>query len=242
MTTLTPSQIEGRTTGTGHDSFEAFSNREILELCGSEAQAWLNEFRQRWSIAESCFEGLALLRQHELGAGRRRLERALAGIDRLQGGCPSVRHFLYRWYFAAAAYDQYCRQDLERAEEFLLKAHESVCDAISTHGFLIPFAVHCVDFRFQRARIARRRRQWPHVRAHLDSVRRMWAGEAPFCHLRDGRSVTLHEIRAFYSSLPLSGEQRRRVRHVLDPDHHFDSLQRTEEQIYVLPDFVIPYP
>ena len=221
--------------------FEAFIHADLLAACGDEARSWIDEFRRHWPLAETAFDALGHLRKHDLDTGLRRLSELETSLRALDIVDPSIAHLLWRWYFAALAYHAYLREDLPAARCLLDRADRAVRSAVGGHRFLVIFALQCVDFRFQRARIARRERRWDDVRRHLRAVREMWRGETPFCRLDDGREIHLGEIQDFCAALPLSDEQRAHLAQILERTD-FSSIDQSEQHIYVLPETVIAYP
>jgi hypothetical protein len=230
---------------TDDNSFNFIAKLEVLSLHSDEARRWLAEFQReetfRW--ATNAFQAMVLFRRHEVDRALQLLSSVDEGLRTSTFESSSIRHLLRRWHLSAMAYYHYLNDDLENAKRALLAARDEVRRVLSLHPFLIPIATHCIDFRIQLARIARRENRWTEVRRHIQTLRRIYADQHPFCVLESGRPIRLSDLREFYLSLPLSEKQREDVRFALDTSYpHQDWIDRLEENIYALPDFVIPYP
>ncbi len=218
---------------------------DVVPLCGPKAERWLHAFlgSEYERLANDTFEAIQRFRRHDHTAGRALLEGVEHTLQTHQGDAPAAAHIVRRWHLSARAYYHYLCNDLEAAEQDLNDAERELGAAITLHAFLLPLIEHCVDFRIQRARIARRRHQWPDVRRHIGIVRSLFADERPFLQLPNGIELFLHDLRAFYQRLSLSDSQRDDMRSILDDTYPHDrELDRLEESIFALPDFVIPYP
>jgi hypothetical protein len=225
--------------------FSFIASLDPLALCGEDARQWLDEFRaeESWQVAKNAFQAMVCFRRHDLDGACELLRSASEQLAALHGASPSVIHLLRRWQLSAMAYFHYLNGDLAGAIEHLMSAHDEVRAALSRDPFLLPFATHCTDFRIQMARIARRQNRWADAQEQIDSLRRIYADLEPFCTLEDGTDVRLSDIRRFYEALPLDEQQREKLRFALDEDFpHSHWLDRLEEQVFALPDFVIPYP
>jgi hypothetical protein len=226
-------------------AFNFVAKLDVLSLCGSEAQRWLAEFQrpEYFQCATKVFHAMVLFRQHDRDRALGLLQAADVGISGCGAEFPSIGRLLRRWHHSAMAYFHYLEGDLESAKASLAMAGEEVRRVLSLHSFLIPIATHCIDFRIQLARIARRENRWADVKRHLTTVRRIYADEHPFCVLESGKLIKISDLRKFYQSLPLTEEQKENVRFALEEDYpHHEWIDRLEENIFSLPDFVIPYP
>lgn len=230
---------------TDDNTFNFIAKLEILNLHSEEARRWLEEFQreENFAWATHVFQAMVLFRRHEIDRGFQLLTSVDEGLRSMQIEFPSIIHLLRRWHFAALAYYHYLNGEMEQAKLALRSARNEVSKVMSLHPFLIPIATHCIDFRIQLARIARRENRWAEVRRHIETLRNIYADRHPFCVLESGRPIRLSDLRAFYLSLPLSEKQREDVRFALEEEFpHQDWIDRLEENIYALPDFVIPYP
>jgi hypothetical protein len=227
------------------NAFSFIAKLDVLNLCGNEAQRWLEEFQrpENFQWATNVFQAMVLFRRHENARALELLNAVDAALVARSPEFPSIIHLLRRWHYSAMAYYHYLAGDLEDAKAALLQARDSVRLLLSSHPFLIPIATHCIDFRIQLARIARRENRWAEVKRHINTVRRIYADLHPFCVLESGKPVKISDLREFYLSLPLSDEQKNGVRFALEEDYpHQEWIDRLEENIFALPDFVIPYP
>jgi hypothetical protein len=230
---------------TADDSaFNFIAKLDVLNLCGDEARRWLVAFRgeQNFLLANRVFKAMVLFRRHEAENALGLLDTVAAELHQKADEIPSIIHILRRWHFSAMAYYHYLNDDLPAARKALQDARDEVCNALTLHPFLIPIATHCIDFRIQLARIARRENRWVEVKRHIDRVRDIYADRRPFCVLHSGQPVRLSDLRAFYLSLPLDEKQKEDAGFALDESYdHSEWIDRLEENIFALPDFVIPY-
>jgi hypothetical protein len=227
------------------NAFNFVAKLDVLNLCGNEARRWLKEFQraENFQWATCVFQAMVLFRRHENGGAVELLKSVDAALAVCRAEFPSIVLLLRRWHHSAMAYFYYLEGDLEAAKAALLAAHETVSKLLSLHSFLIPIATHCIDFRIQLARIARRENRWAEVKRHINTVRLIYSDRHPFCVLESGKPIRISDLREFYLSLPLSDEQKENVRFALEEDYpHHDWIDRLEENIFALPDFVIPYP
>jgi hypothetical protein len=223
-----------------------FQGGEILDLLqrldriaavDDGARQWLSEFRSdaSWRTAEEIFSALRSLQMHEIQKGLQVLIQVDHRLSQAHDLPASVVLLLRRWYFSALAYYHYLTNELQLAKEDLCLAQEAVRTAIQLHDFLIIFATHCIDFRLQRARIARRENDWGEVRRQIQAIRDIYSNKLDLCTLEDGRAIHFSDFCSFLSTLSLNVYESAE-------DASFEWLDRLEEQIYMLPDFVIPYP
>jgi hypothetical protein len=215
----------------------------FVALAGGEARRWAEEYQATGGLdLEGMASGaLALLRQ-----GRQ--EEALALLRQVEAGLrkghrsTAIRDLLERWHASVVAYLHYRNGDYDAASRCLGDAEQAIRRVVESAPFLVPFAHHLTDFRFQRARIARNLRRWREMREHLDQVQGMLADRQPFCVLRCGRPIGFSAIRAFYESLPLTPDDRETLRTLLDDDIRIPSFARTVVRFHAALGGVIPYP
>lgn len=217
----------------------------FLDHCGREAREWLAELRQEETlrIMSRTATALEALKRYDVKTGRELLTAVEGDLQARTAGLPSITHLLERYRVSARAYLCYLDGDLEQAKADLLQAHEEVRTIIGLHEFLLPIAIQCVDFVIQRARVARREKQWQEAAGLIRIVHEIFSGLRPLCVLPSGRAVGLPGLRAFFASLPLSEEQRAQADRLMGA--HIPVAQRIEyleEMIFTLPDVVIPYP
>ncbi len=226
-------------------AFSFIAKLDVLSLCSEEAAEWLREFRETesYGLATNVFRAMVLFRQHKVEEAGALLDGVRDGLAAQRARFPSIVCLLRRWLLSARAYQRYLDDDLEAARRALAEARDEIRTAIEMHPFLIPVATHCIDFEIQLARLARRENRWLEVKRHLDLVRKIYADERPFCVLTSGRPIRISDLRAFYRSLPLDDKQQQDLRSALDPDYpHWEWIDRLEENVFTLPDLVIPYP
>lgn len=217
----------------------------FLVHCGEEARRWLAELREERTleVLNRVSTALAALKQFDVKTGAE----LLAGVERdiraRTARFPSINHLLERYRVSTLAYLYYLEGDLERAKADLLRAHDEVRTIIGLNGFLLPMAIQCADFVIQRARVARREKQWKEAERHIRTIHDIFSGLRPLCVLDSGRAIGLPDIREFFAALPLDEEQRAQADKFMGS--HIPVAKRVaylEEMIFTLPDFVIPYP
>ncbi|HEV7507438.1 MAG TPA: hypothetical protein VGS07_21315 [Thermoanaerobaculia bacterium] len=217
----------------------------FVSAWSEDARRWVLDYRHSecWELMMDTFRSLELLRERRTDEGLAVLEEVHVRIGKSPSLRPSLRCVVQRYYHPVLAYAHYCREELDLAEQCLGRAQDSVAAAIGLERFLLPLADICLDFGYQRARIARSRRRWREVRGRLDDVGAMLEGRAPFCRLpADGTGIMLDDLLAFYAAIPLDQEERASLADLLDPEVRSSTFQRTCAGIFALPDFVIPYP
>ncbi len=242
---LMPSPAEpGPPLSGDHDLFR-YDIFRFVALSGPRGYRWVEEYHAAGAdrLGEEASRALILLRQGAHDAARERLaaiEEALEGY--LRGEVPAVRHVVERWYASVLAYRHYREGDFDSALCALDRAEAAVRAAIELELSLLPFAHHCTDFRFQRARVARNRRRWREMAGHLEVSRDMAAGRAPICVLGDGRAITISALQAFYAALPLAAEDREALAGLLDDEVRIGTVERAIIRFCATIGGVIPYP
>lgn len=227
------------------NAFSFIAKLDVLNHCGEEARRWLALFsrEENSQLAGKAFTAMVLFRRHDLRGALDLLDSLETAVLARNGEMRSVNRLLRRWHLSAMAYYHYLQDDTEAALKALDDAHEEIRALVSELPFLMPVVTHCIDFRIQRARIARRENRWRDVKAHLDVVRAIYADRVPFCVAHSGRPIKLSDLGEFYRSLPLTEKQKSDASFALDPDYpHFQWIDRLEQDIFALPDLVIPYP
>lgn len=217
----------------------------FLKHCGHEACEWLAEFREEGTleILNRTVTALEALKRYDVKTGCELLTTAEGDIQRRATRFSSIGHLLERYRVSARAYLHYLNGDLEGARKDLLQAHDEVRIIIGLNDFLLPMAIQCVDFVIQRARVARRERQWKEAERQIRSVHEIFLGLCPLCVLDSGREIGLPDIRAFFAALPLDEEQRARADKFMGAHIPVAArIEYLEEMIFTLPDLVIPYP
>jgi hypothetical protein len=216
-----------------------------LGHCGEEACLWLAEFRQPepLEILNRIANALAGLKLYDLKTAFEILAAAERDVRALAVGFPSIRHLVERYRVSTRAYLHYLNGDLESAKADLFTAHEEVRAMIGLDGFLLPLAIQCADFVIQRARVARREKQWKEAAQLVQTIREVFSDLRPFCVLDSGREIGLPEIRGFFAALTLDDEQKAQAHRFIGAHIPVDQrVEYLEEMIFTLPDVVIPYP
>jgi hypothetical protein len=215
----------------------------LVRRSGAEGRAWADAYRRWEPVAALNPVCLRLLHARRWEEGAEALARFRAAVDRAVDADPATRAVLERWYQAVYGYALYCRDDHAGAERAMVRAGDEVARAVGELGALLPLVHHCHEFRLHRARIARNQRRWDEMWAHVDEVRAMFEGRAPYCLLPDGRAVGLAEVKAYHRALGgLDAAERAAVDALLDDRARMDSFDRFVHVLCRIPGFVIPYP
>jgi hypothetical protein len=214
---------------------------DYLSLCGEEAERWLRAVRSKviCGLAQDLDRALGALRGHDRVTALEVLQTVERRLVGLATPFPSIHHLLARYLCAVRAYYHYLSADLKGAKLDLQQAHDHLVRALSRNSFLMPLALHFIDFLSQRARIARREHRWREAQEYIDVVRGIYSEDQPFCRLDSGRFLRMSDLRSFFGSLPLDESQQRRAQALLEDDR---AAERIAEAVLTLPDLVIPYP
>lgn len=216
-TKASPASKQGRPeasapAGGGAPDLQKFSTevgwQRQVALFGPGASAWLEEFRERGCAGPSAdaYEAVLALRHHRIEQAAELLDRTwcwLLEADRIP---VSMLQVVRRWYFTSAAYLDYLEDDFDRAEHRLAAASRAVGAAIQRRPFLLPLAMHCIDFFQQGVRISRQRRRWDEMVRRLERLRGVYAGDLPLCRLEGGRALSLGTLANVFAELPTEAE------------------------------------
>jgi hypothetical protein len=229
-------------TGRVPGSFEeGYPWRELVQVSGAAGAAWLERYRASEArVGRSIQAALPLLRKGRLDEGLEHLRLVEAHRGEVRAEQPGVYHVLGRFYHGELAYYHYVTGDLPRAEREMDAAAASVRRAIETHRFLLPIAPLVVDIPLQKARIARRRRDWAGMEAQLDAMYRMETGAVPLLVLADGTGVDYAALGRHFAGMDLGDHQRRPANRMLDVGCRLLELRRLTLRLYALPDLVVP--
>ncbi|HYU32692.1 MAG TPA: hypothetical protein VEW48_11060 [Thermoanaerobaculia bacterium] len=214
----------------------------FVSRSGDEGRRWAEQYRQPeiLEIDRLSTRAVLALRTRRLEQGQallRAVEERLPGTE----APPSVLQVLNRWYYGAVAYEQYCRDDFERASESLDLADLALTAAISFQPMLLPLANHCQEFRLHQARISRNLRRWREMRSSIEVARKMTDSRAPLCMLHDGTAIHIADLCVFLLALELNDREREALAGVLDPTLRLDLFERFVADLQAIPGFVIPY-
>jgi hypothetical protein len=210
-----------------------------LKLCGEEAGRWLAELNTRKcsEIRQTVRRALKIMQRGDLEQGAAMLDTADAALRTLSARFPSVPRFIRRQFLSILAYFHYRSGRLEEARGDLDEAHREVRWLAESHPFLLPAAIQCIDIYTQSARIARHENRWREVERYLGILGEIYRDQRPLCVFSTGRPVRLSDVRRFFDSLNLAD------RSVVGPwEPSPDLIMHLEENIFTLPDMVIPYP
>ncbi|HEV7507443.1 MAG TPA: hypothetical protein VGS07_21340 [Thermoanaerobaculia bacterium] len=216
---------------------------DLVALAGNDGRRWAEEYRQPAcsQFLEMINRSLQLLRSRHLDSGIDLLASAHLLLLSMRDASAGLVYALERWRHSVTAYYYYCIDDLENAEDCLMKAQTAIQAAIETQTFLLWLAEHTCDFQLQRARIARNRRHWHEMRRHIQACRDMMKNRLPLCTLSDGTPIYIAAIDHFFRALPLTTEREKlALARLLDPCERHRQCQVTVDAIYALPGFVIP--
>lgn len=218
---------------------------DYLRTCGREATEWIRAVQTEdvHQLARGVDRSMQFLKKKELAIARDHLREVEEGIARLASPFASISFLLLRYLLAARAYLHYLEGDLEAAKEDLRQARCRLVAVLTDHAFLWPLAVHLIDLYSQEARIARREHRWGDASAQVGAIRKIYLQNEPICTLGSGRPLRMSDLRAFFSTLPLDDQQREQAAVILGDDGSIaERARQLEEQVFALPDFVIPYP
>jgi hypothetical protein len=233
-----------------HPSFRTPGDQEpniayFIARLGGEGERWVEEYTrpEHLELMARTNRSLAALRARRLEEGRRELQR-VESLYQKAGSTATldVYHILGRWYYGLLAYYLYCTEDYPGADQALDRGHEEVRQAIESKLFLVPYAMECCVFWFQRIRVARSQRLWPEVWRRAETTRQILANERPCCVLSDGTRIDVAAIQAFYMGFEaLTDSERRPLRRIIDPAERARQIRAVFSDVYALPGFVIPY-
>ncbi|HEV7507439.1 MAG TPA: hypothetical protein VGS07_21320 [Thermoanaerobaculia bacterium] len=184
---------------------------------------------------------LQLLRQRRIEEGRDLLFDLAERLPTVEPPS-SFSCILERHYFPVLAFYHYRVEELDEAERLLDRAQKAVRDAITAQRFLLPFVDSCLDFGFQRVRIARNRRCWREMRLRTERVSAMMEDRENLCLLGDGSAVSLSTLRRFYGLLPLGETEQAWLADLLDPARCTAIFRQISLEIYCEICPAIPYP
>jgi hypothetical protein len=214
-----------------------------LAACGETAAGWLATLEDgpAAGLSQRIYRSLVLFRNHDAAQACALLDSVARDLGSAPLDPASINQLVLRRWHAATAYRRYLDGDLDGARASLDEAEAALGAAASAHAFLLPLMVQTIDFHIQRARIARRENRWSEVGHRLDLIREIHQGRHPFGSTAAG-PVYLGDLRRFYHSLPLPPESPllADAAYVLDERWpHLEHIDRLEELVFALPDFVI---
>lgn len=209
---------------------------DFVACSGSSAESWVVEYRRSGAsdVEERSTRALKDLRKGSFEKGAQRLDEIERQISALADAPvdPAIVSVAQRWFHSVQAFRMYLCKHYEVAEQHLVRAEDAIRSAIGRCDFLQPFAHHCIDFTFQKARLARQTQTWLEMRSHLATARSMNLGQEPLCVLPDGREISIVHLRQFYHSLPLSHESLHSLRSLLDSELCLFMTERSIRRFY----------
>lgn len=212
---------------------------------GGEGESWAEEYTrpEHVEIIAGTNRALRALRGRRLEEGGRELRALEEPFHAAESATPREVHLILgRWYYGVLAYSFYCAEDFSSAEEMLDRAQEGVRQAIGLRRCLLPYAMECYEFWFQRIRISRSQRLWPEVWKRAGIARQIAAGERPCCVLDDGTAIDIAAVQEFYKRCePLTDSERRALLRIIDPEERVRQVRSVLSEVYAMPGFVIPY-
>ncbi len=216
--------------------------RQLIARTSPDAAQWMLQYRALDRIVGPwLIEALTLLRTGQLEAGACLLHRVADFRDRLRPADCSFCNVLGKFYFSELAYYRYAQAQYEDADREMLEAAECLRQAMDTHRFLMSMAPLLIDIPMQRARIARRRSDWPDVEAHLDQLYRMESGAVPLCVLSDGTRIDYVSIAAFLGEEALAALPEAKAR-IGDVEARLAACWRAIARLYALAPITISTP
>lgn len=235
-----PPPAEARPQG-GTSFEEGYDWRALVARSGDEGRAWAETYAvSERAIGRALDHGLRVLRQGGIQEGAELLAQVREHRDGLRETNPGAYHVLGRFYHGQKAYYEYLLGNLDEAEREMDEAAASIRDALETHGFLLPVAPLIVDIPLQKARIARRERDWPLMARRLEEMLAMEMEAQPLCVLSDGREIGYPTLRGFFAGMEMEPARRVGVDRVLNRDDRLREFRRLTTRLYALPGLVTP--
>jgi len=217
----------------------------FIARSGDAGQRWVQVFKDHHGheLTALVDRGLNLLRHRRLEEGRVLLRESAERLEALRvSATVSVVRVLERRLHSGLAYECYLDEDFDGAERNFEIAHQAIRTAIEELPCLVVIALHCYDFRLQRARIARNQARWVVMRSHVAASRAMLENRCPLCVLDNGRSIFVETVDSFHRAIePRDAEERAALEGLLDTERRRRLLEHTVKDNYALPGVVIPY-
>jgi hypothetical protein len=218
---------------------EDYPWREMVAAASGDGRAWLESYHEsEAAIGVAMTRALALLRRGELDESTRLMAEVAAHREEIRARRPGVFHVLGRFYHGERAYYEYLTGNTVEAERQMDAAAEAVRRAVDTHRFLLPLAPLVVDIPLQKARIARRNRNWAEMEGQLHAMYEMEAGTRPLCVLEDGTVVDYALLGRYFASLAIPDERRGAAEKMLDPVARLRALRAVTTRLYAPPELV----
>ena len=223
----------------GRSVEEGYAWRELVAVSGAEGRAWSAKYEESDNVVGVALErALRLLRKGNIEEGRTLLRQVDEHRRQIRPELPGIFHVLGRFYHGEMAYYEYQMGNMAGAHRELDEAALSVQRAIETHDFLFPIAPLMVDIPLQKARIARRLRDWMGMERHLQAMYEMEVGDSPLCVLTDGTIVSYQFLEDRFKSLDLNERQRHAVESRLDRRTRLREFRHLGVKLYALPKLV----
>ncbi|HEX8274252.1 MAG TPA: hypothetical protein VF615_16570 [Longimicrobiaceae bacterium] len=223
----------------GRSVEEGYAWRELVALSGAEGRAWSAKYEESEQAVGVVLErALRLLRKGNIEEGRALLRQVDEHRWQIRPELPGIFHVLGRFYHGEIAYYEYQLGNMAGAHRELDEAALSVQRAIETHDFLFPIAPLMVDIPLQKARIARRVRDWPAMERYLRSVYEMQVGDSPLCILTDGTVISYQFLEDRFKLLDLEERHRVVIEEKLGLRARLREFRHLGVKLYALPKLV----
>ena len=146
------------------------------------SRAWAGLYQERTAgVRASTDQALHSLRRGDLAGGQEQLRAAASTLANLPTEPRSILDVLGRHVHGAVAYELYCRGRFDDAVAAMDRMGRSLLAAINGETWLLPAALMLPDVDLQKARIARRRRQWSVLEDHARRLVDVAADRVPLC-------------------------------------------------------------
>jgi len=215
---------------------------DLVKMTGADGRRWVAEYARVLPLVNQLLAPLEVLRRGDLQGGGEMVERAAEALATTRVEHASLAALLDRWYLGVAGYGHYAREEYDQADDCMRRAVERLGDALAQHGFLVPMADDAFELILHRARIARNRRRWSEMWAHLDHAAALREERRPYATLPCGTPLVTSTLAGWFDALPVPAEAQPLAPHLQDPAERRRNTQGSLRGILRLSGFAIPYP
>ena len=218
---------------------EGYPWRELVGLAGDAGREWLLAYKESDDrVGRALQNALSFLRNGRSAESYELLAQVEKHRQQVRLEHPGVFHVLGRFYHGVVAYYEYQTGNLTAADREMEYAAAAVRQSLEAHRFLLPFAPLITDIPLQKARIARRERDWRAMERHIDTMYEMETGSRPLCVLANGTVVDYSLLDGYFRSLDLGEDQRSAVEKLMRLQTRLGEFLRLTLRLYALPDLV----
>jgi hypothetical protein len=215
---------------------------DFVQMSGIEGRRFIAEYRRVQPLVKQILSPLELLRGGELETGSERLARAGEALARSEVEDPSLHALLHRWYQGVLGFAHYARDEHDAADACMARALDVLADAVRLRDFMLVMADDAFELVLHRARIARNRRRWAEMWAHLDHAGALRDGRRPYCMRGDGSPVWVSTLVDFLDALPVPPEAQPVLARLQDADERRRNTEGSIRAVVRLSGFAFPHP